>query len=281
MSKNSVFDQEWIDLVFEGRNKSYGAYQLRKQDSKTTLIALIAGIALMGVAVGIPAIFNTGGQTADLIDDHGGIVIHKINEPFDLPVEPKPDPVTPEPQPTAAQPAAAAPALTATTAFTPLVATSDPVIPDLPDMNDLKNTNPGATTNPGNPGGDPTSISPTGITGGTGKAPQGTGTDETTHLAVDEAPDFPGGIQKFRQEVANKFRTPDIESQSTIKVSVSFVVERDGTLSNIKVLKDPGYGAGKEAIRVLQSIKTKWKPGKIKGQPVRTAYSLPITIRIN
>ncbi|MBC8645308.1 energy transducer TonB [Flavobacterium lindanitolerans] len=65
-----------------------------------------------------------------------------------------------------------------------------------------------------------------------------------------------------------------------MKVFVYFVVEKDGTLTNIKVVRDPGYGLGAEAIRVLKSIKTKWKPGIQNDKPVRTAYNLPITVEI-
>jgi len=52
-------------------------------------------------------------------------------------------------------------------------------------------------------------------------------------------------------------------------------------MTNIKVLRDPGHDMGKEALRVLQSIKAKWIPGKKAGQPVRTAYNLPITVNVN
>jgi protein TonB len=51
-------------------------------------------------------------------------------------------------------------------------------------------------------------------------------------------------------------------------------------MSNIKVLRDPGYGLGKEAIRVLKSLKSKWTPGMIAGQAVRTSYNLPITVKL-
>jgi len=64
-------------------------------------------------------------------------------------------------------------------------------------------------------------------------------------------------------------------------VYVSFVIERDGSMTDIQVKRDPGYGLGKEAVRVLKSIKTKWAPGMIAGKPVRTAYNLPITVEMN
>jgi protein TonB len=68
---------------------------------------------------------------------------------------------------------------------------------------------------------------------------------------------------------------------SSIKVYVSFVIEKDGTMTDIQVKRDPGYGLGKEAIRVLKSLKTKWSPGMIGSKPVRTSYNLPISVQID
>jgi periplasmic protein TonB len=66
-----------------------------------------------------------------------------------------------------------------------------------------------------------------------------------------------------------------------LTVTVSFVIEKDGSMTDIRVIRNPGYGLDKEAIRVLKSLKTKWTPGKLKGENVRTQYTLPITLRIN
>jgi len=92
-------------------------------------------------------------------------------------------------------------------------------------------------------------------------------------------PEFPGGMAKFYSYVGNNFQRPELDVERTLKVYVSFVIERDGSITDIKVLNDPGYGLGKEAIRVLKSIKTKWTPGILNGKTVRTAYNLPITIK--
>jgi protein TonB len=126
--------------------------------------------------------------------------------------------------------------------------------------------------------------------GPVGPASSGTGTSPTAtsstgsgpiEIVVDVTPEYPGGLDAFRRDVANRFKTPDVENLSVIKVLVSFVVEPDGTLSNIKATRDPGYGLGAEAVRVLKSLKAKWKPGMKDGKAVRTAYSLPITVKIN
>lgn len=284
MSKNSVFDREWIDLVFEGRNKEYGAYKLRKDDSKTTMIALFTGIALLGAAVGIPYVVGQlSPKTAGVAKtDDGGMVLTPVDlgpEVYTMPEEQPKQPEQPQPEEAAAP---AAPAEN-TVALREPEATSNEVIEPIITMTDVQNANPGPVTTPGVVGGDPLSNTP-GVTGGTATTPVVTdeaGTGGTVVYAPDEKPDFPGGITKFRQWVGDHFNTSDIQTQATIKVTVSFVVEKDGTLSNIKILKDPGYGAGKEAVRVLKSLKTKWKPGKVKGQPVRTAYTLPIAIQVN
>ena len=63
-------------------------------------------------------------------------------------------------------------------------------------------------------------------------------------------------------------------------MDVSFVIEIDGTITDIQVKKNPGYGMDKEAIRVLKSLKTKWTPGMIDGKPVRTSYMLPIIVQL-
>jgi hypothetical protein len=94
---------------------------------------------------------------------------------------------------------------------------------------------------------------------------------------ITEKPDFPGGIMEFYKFVGNNFKTP---SQPNLKgkVYITFVIEKDGSLSDIKNIRDIGFGTGEEAIRVLK-ICPKWIPGKMNGVPVRVMYSLPITIQ--
>jgi hypothetical protein len=94
---------------------------------------------------------------------------------------------------------------------------------------------------------------------------------------IEVKPDFPGGMAKFYKFVGNNYRTPEEEGLSG-KVYVTFVVEKDGSLTDIKVVRDIGFGTGKEAIRVLKSC-PKWNPGEQNGKKVRVLYSLPITIQ--
>lgn len=279
MSKVSVFDKEWIDLVFEGRNKSYGAYQLRREDPKTTIIALISGIALIGALVSVPYIVNLFKDEVAVVDGNPGALPEPIEDITPVVMPPKPKPIVNE----AAAPAPK-PKEDKTKLVTP-VATDEPSDDDVPKTKDFDDTNPGNETVKGTGGG--VDIGPTSSKGpedGTGtntKPDEGeTGTGTFVIGALDKAPNYPGGIDKFIAEVGKRYRVPEIERATTLKVYVSFVVEKDGTLSNITVPRDPGNGLGEEAIRVLKSMKTKWSPGLIKGKPVRTSYTLPIVVNV-
>ncbi|WP_426667635.1 M56 family metallopeptidase [Mucilaginibacter sp. McL0603] len=101
------------------------------------------------------------------------------------------------------------------------------------------------------------------------------------YTAVDKVPSFPGGTDKFYAFLRTNIKYPAEMRQKKIegKVFISFIVEEDGSLSNIKILKEPGYGSGKEAARVL-GMSPKWVPGMQKNQKVRVAYTMPISFTL-
>ena len=94
---------------------------------------------------------------------------------------------------------------------------------------------------------------------------------------IEVKPDFPGGMGEFNKFVARNYQAPEEEGLKG-KVYVTFVVEKDGSLTDIKVLRDIGYGTGKEAIRVLNKC-PRWTPGEQNGKKVRCTFSLPISIQ--
>jgi TonB family protein len=98
----------------------------------------------------------------------------------------------------------------------------------------------------------------------------------------EELPTFKGGINNFLQYVGRTFKYPREAQQAGVsgRVMVSFVVESNGNLTDIKVLRDIGYGTGAEAIRVVRQS-AKWIPGKQHGIPVRVQYTLPIMLQQN
>lgn len=93
---------------------------------------------------------------------------------------------------------------------------------------------------------------------------------------IEVKPEFPGGLEKFYAFFNSNFVKPDEEGIKG-KVFASFVVEKDGSLTNIKVLRDIGYGTGKETIRVLKMC-PRWIPGTQNKKKVRVLYTMPFTI---
>lgn len=268
MSNLSIFEKKWIDLIFEGKNKAYGAYQLRQESTKTTVLAFFSGISFIVVVSGIGLFLSSFGAKPKMnpnIPVPDSIVI--------TPYRNEPEVVKPLVQP----PASSAPDVEVPKNKNFVAAPTDQSEPDVPITSELPTTN----TPSGTPGGTGTNPNPSTGVGTTPepevKLPEG----PIVTAALDEQPDFPGGIDRFRKQVGEKFNTPELDEVVVVSVIVSFVIEKDGTMTDIKVLKNPGYDLDKEAIRVLKSIKTKWKPGKIKGQLMRTQYTLPIKVQMN
>jgi len=275
MSKLSIYETGWINLVFEGKNKEYGAYQLRQESTRTSLFALFMGLSLLTSIVSIPMILNCFGlqnsptitipdftntpiQLSDIIPNE-----LQNTEKSVLPRMKNPETEVP---------------IQSDQLVNPVIVQASQANPDIAKNTENANTTTVITNGTANDGV-------------TANASLGTGTEIpnavdagntiVASVALDKLPEFPGGIKKFYSYVGNNFEKSDIEGSGTIQVYVSFVIEKDGSMTDIQVKKDPGYGLGKEAIRVLKSLKTKWAPGMIDSKAVRTAYNLPIIVELN
>ena len=98
---------------------------------------------------------------------------------------------------------------------------------------------------------------------------------------VEEMPDFPGGMQKLADYLAKNIKYPQMARESGIqgRVFVNFVIEPDGSVSNVNVMRSLGGGCDEEAVRVVKSM-PKWKPGKQRGKAVRVSYILPVNFQL-
>jgi protein TonB len=98
---------------------------------------------------------------------------------------------------------------------------------------------------------------------------------------VEEMPQFPGGEAKLMEYVAKNIKYPQIARETGIqgRVFVGFVVEPDGSISNVKLLRGIGGGCDEEAMRVIKSL-PKWKPGKQRGKAVRVSYQIPVLFKL-
>jgi len=260
--KLDIFTNQWLDIVFEGKNKTYGAYELRKSNTKTTVRALIIGAVLFSVLVAAPLIMS-------LLPDSSGdddsldtkIVTMKLPPKKE---EPKKDLPPPPPPP---------PKVDQVKFVKPVVAKAEEVTEEPPKITEIKDNKLGNETIKGDPDAD-LSVEPV------GNGPAAVVEEDNSiynTAGIEVKPDFPGGMEKFYKFVGNNYQTPE-EDGLKGKVYVTFVVEKDGSLTDIKVIRDIGYGTGKEAIRVLNKC-PKWTPGEQNGKKVRVLYSLPITIQ--
>lgn len=261
--KLDIYKQKWIDMVFEGRNKSYGAYNLRKQNPKDTLKGFFIGAVAFAGLLSLPLI-NWEGSKDEKETEKVTMV-----EMADLPPPPEEvKPLVPPPPPPPP-----APKIDEVKFVKPKVVEKEKVVEEIKSIEELKDKNVGAKDIKGEEGGKIVIDAPS---GDGPQTDQKIVEDNQIYNAVEVKPDFPGGIQKFYDFVGKNYKVPE-EEDIKGKVFVQFVVEKDGTLTDIKVIRDLGFGTGKEAIRVLKKS-PKWKPGIQNGRPVRVLYSLPISI---
>jgi TonB family protein len=112
-----------------------------------------------------------------------------------------------------------------------------------------------------------------------GNAQTTTPTEEKTYpfVALESPPKFPGGINKFYEFLANNIQFPKEAIKRKIRgnVFVSFVIEKDGSVTNVEVVRGLGGGTDEEAVRVLK-LSPKWEPGMQDGKPVKVRYNIPI-----
>ncbi len=261
--KLDIFTNQWLDIVFEGRNKAYGAYDLRKKNTKTTVKALIIGAIVFSFAVAAPLIMSLLPDSSS--DDEGldtRIVTMKLPPKKEQPKKDLPPPPPPPPK------------VDQVKFVKPVVAKAEEVTEEPPKITEIKDKKLGNETIKGDPDAELT-VEPV----GNGTAAVVEEVDNTIYntAGIEVKPDFPGGMEKFYKFVGNNYQTPEEEGLKG-KVYVTFVVEKDGSLTDIKVIRDIGYGTGKEAIRVLNKC-PKWTPGEQNGKKVRVLYSLPITIQ--
>ncbi len=246
--------------------------KVRQDSTKTTIIAFFSGILFLGFASGMGMLFSSFGPktvvcpTPPIIDT----VIKLDNYVEPERDEPKPaEPITNNSTPVEEVPK------NQNYVVAPREEAKEPIATnaELPKNNTQVGT-PG-TGAPGTPGvidGGGTEPKPEIIT------PKG----PVTPTELDKQPFFPGGIKKFYDYVGSNFEKQNIDEEEgqSIKVLVSFVIEKNGSMTDIVVTRKTTPEIDKEAIRVLKSLKTKWSPGIKNGEPVRTQFTLPITVML-
>lgn len=264
------------EILFENRNKAYGAYVLRTESDRILTKAFFIGVGLLAAVSIIPTVISAFQSTETAPPP---FVLPPPIEIMDVPDTP---PVATPPQ-TVTPPPPSVKQYDATVATPTRNADESNIVTDIPDdaIAGVKNdfTAPPATPDIHIPvasdSGPGTVVPPRVVPPTVVKDPN----EIETELSVGAK--FEGGIDAFRNKVMNKFDVSAFQDEGSVSTTVTFIVERDGTISGIKTNgKDASFNA--EAIRTIKAVKGKWEPGKNKkGESVRSYFKFPITMKFD
>jgi len=253
---------DFDDLLFEKRNKAYGAYQLRRKYNGVMVAGLLLGILLVGSAVIIPYVFR---PSSDRILSGGGSYVQVSMEKFEPPVDQIVVPPAPRP-----------PESKTTQEIVKYV---PPVVVDSVPPSELTML----TTDQVNNSVSDDQLQVTGTGSGDDlQLGEGGGTEEAPFFIVEVMPTFKGGdLNKFRDWIQRRTNYPQVAIDNKIqgKVYVTFVIEPDGSVSNITILKSVDPIIDVEVIKAIEAS-PKWSPGLQRGSPVRVRYSMQLNFTI-
>ena len=270
ITKFDLYNAEWLDLVFDHRNKEYGAYELRQHYGRTMSKAM--GLTFAGLAVVVISAFVFKGKPVEIVKMTPVDLTRTLIQPLVAPPKKVEPPKSTEP-PKPVEP------VKTVASLPPVVVPNDPIVQPHTTA-ELQASTIGATDSKGadKPGNAMDSNPNTGTTG------TGPVVDNTIHDMGGDLQAMPepiGGAAAWSKFLQKNLRFPAVAQEQGVsgRVLMSFVIEKDGSLSNIKVEHGAGYGFDEEASRVLKLAKA-WKPGMQNGQPVRVKYVIPMNFQL-
>ena len=269
MKPDDVLQSNMLDILFENRNKTYGAYVLRRDYEKRVKKSLLLMLLFTSAIVLLFSIQKKKDTLNFTIFDTAPAYV-----PVELPKEMPKQPKVP------AQPKTAAPAQQAPTQqFNNRINIVDDRMAATKLPSNLDSMEIDNTTRPGVPGINPVVKIPHSIPvipgAGTGGDVKKTGTDQPLAFA-EVMPSFPGGTEALRRFLERNLSNPtDINAGEMVSVKVKFVVGIDGKLKSFEVTEDGGAEFNQEVIRVLKKMPD-WIPGKTKGENVSVYFTLPV-----
>ncbi len=273
MSKNFfTYDphQALNEVVFEKRNKEYGAYALRNEANVVLKKALFIGVGLFGLLAMTPLVIANLKPKAIENPVFVDINIKDLNLPEDVVERPIPRVIPPK-----------APVQVKTQSLTPPTPTRDAVKEETINQK-VDDAVISTTTTPGVAVTNPNQHVATGTENGNEIVKETPAKPNPNEIVknVDVEADFIGGVNAFRTKVLQNFDSSVIENETgeVVKAVITFVVERDGTISNIKV-SGTNTDFNKEAEKTIKGIKGKWNPAKFQGENVRSYFRFPISMQ--
>ena len=275
MAKIDLIDNGWVDLVFEGKNHAYGAYQLRKNTGKRNVMAILV---MFAIGVAIAAFVAIKGVVENAMKQdvaiEADVELAKLAEKKEAKVEKKEEPKIEKIEVEKVK--------SSVKFVPPVIKKDDEVKPEeeLKSQEELNKTN--------------TAIGAFDVKGNDEAAgevlkakeviaqPEPPKEEETKVFdVVEQMPSFPGGPSALMQYLSSNIKYPVVAEENGVqgRVVCTFVVERDGSITDVRVIKSVDPSLDKEAVRVVKSM-PKWIPGKQNGSAVRVKYTVPVTFRL-
>lgn len=278
MAKIDLISNEWADIVFQGRNKVYGAYQLRRGTSKRNIWAMVFVAAVAAVAYLGLAAYNSY-QAAQKAKFEAEMEASLIETKKQAKVEKKTE--TPK-----VEQVQKVEKVKSSIAFTPPVIKKDSEVKPEEEMktqDELKETKTaiGAFDVKGNDEAGGTVLKAVEEIATPEPPKQQEAEQNKVFDVVEQQPSYPGGMGALNQWLASNIKYPAMAAENGIegRVVVQFVVERDGSVSGVHVVRGVDPSLDKEATRVVSQM-PKWIPGKQNGSAVRVKYTVPVTFRL-
>ena len=276
MAKIDLISRDWTEMVFEGRNKEYGAYRLRKNAGKRNLYSLITiFIAALAIWGGISLVKFVESRTKSVAQTSVA-ELSALNQPK------KKAEVKQQKKVKLEQPEKVVERVKSSVKFTaPVIKKDDEVKPEdeLKTQDELMSTKTaiGALDVKGNDDANGEVLKIKEAVAQPEPKPE----VEKVFDVVEQMPSFPGGPSALMEWLSNNVKYPVVAQENGVqgRVVVSFVVERDGSITDVKVVRGVDPSLDREASRVVRAM-PRWIPGRQNGSAVRVKYNVPVAFRL-
>ncbi len=268
MAKIDIYSNQWCEMIFDARNKDYGAYQLRALSSRRHLLSLLVAVSLFIILVSAP-IFLKNVINSKRESDTSVRMLDVIN--MSKPKENKADEIKDIAQQQVQK------VLRNTIKFTPPVIKKDEEVKqeqELKTQSEVIDTKAAISTVTYDKGtNDATATMPT-----ADQQISGEGSDDHPFRVVEQQPEFPGGLEALYKYMGKHMEYPASAKRNNIsgRVFVQFVVSSNGKIKNVQILKGVDTSLDQEAVRMISNMPD-WIPGRQNGKPVSVLFVLPVT----
>jgi protein TonB len=273
MDVNKIMNADFLDILFDGRNKDYGAYELRRSYNKRLTVAisamlLIALMIFLGSVISKEAAKNKKAQME--VQD---VKLEDVNEKKNEPPPPPPPPKLPDPP------------KVEIAKFTPPKIVKDEEVKEdekPPEIEKIEEAKIGTINQEGSK--DDGIVAPPVEAKGTGEvvAPKAVEEDyDKVFTKVENPAEFPGGPDAWRRYLERNLQYPDNAQENGTQgvVRVQFIVDKEGNISEVQALNDPGDNLAEEAVRIIKKG-PKWTPAEQNGRKVIYRHIQAITFRL-